>query len=440
MRSRIVTPSNIKCFTEYLRAKGYYCTNRSKTDYQFEPPTTAWDRQGTQHGDWRGRGQKQPFFSVINLTVCHESQIRHSEKRHQQILNKLKPEQIHDPEKAGPFLPPYIPNTPEARKNRAWYQDNISEMDRQAGNILQKLEDDGLSDNTLVVFWSDHGQGMPRGKRWIYDSGTHVPVIMRWPGKLAAGKSREDLVSLIDLTATTLSVAGISPPEYMHGRVLIGNEQEQEPEFIFFHRDRMDEAYEIQRGARGQNFRYIRNFEPEKTYAQGIDYMDEMPAMKAWRRLNAQKKLSPPQTNWFAKSKPIEELYDCDIDPHNIQNLAADSRFSSQLKKFGTATENWQLRIGDLGMVPEPVLMETINSMKVTVVAPKIKIENGHLLLPCETGGASLTFRTKRSGRWSGWRLYPYRSQIESSMEQIEAKACRIGCGESKSVILDLQD
>ena len=125
---------------------------------------------------------------------------------------------------------------------------------------------------------------------------------MRWPGKLAAGKSREDLVSLIDLTATTLSVAGISPPEYMHGRVLIGNEQEQEPEFIFFHRARMDEAYELQRGARGQNFRYIRNFEPEKTYAQGIDYMDEMPAMKAWRRLNAQKKLSPPQTNWFAKS------------------------------------------------------------------------------------------------------------------------------------------
>ena len=167
MRSRIVTPSNIKCFTEYLRAKGYYCTNRSKTDYQFEPPTTAWDRQGTQHGDWRGRGQKQPFFSVINLTACHESQIRHSEKRHQQILNKLNPEQIHDPEKAGPFLPPYIPNTPEARKNRAWYQDNISEMDRQAGNILQKLDDDGLSDNTLVVFWSDHGQGMPRGKRWI---------------------------------------------------------------------------------------------------------------------------------------------------------------------------------------------------------------------------------------------------------------------------------
>ena len=161
----------------------------------------------------------------------------------------------------------------------------------------------------------------------------------------------------------------------MHGRVLIGNEQEQEPEFIFFHRARMDEAYELQRGARGQNFRYIRNFEPEKTYAQGIDYMDEMPAMKAWRRLNAQKKLSPPQTNWFAKSKPIEELYDCDIDPHNIQNLAADSRFSSQLKKFRTATENWQLRIGDLGMVPEPVLMETINSMKVTVVAPKIKIE-----------------------------------------------------------------
>ena len=300
MRSRIVAPPHIKCFTEYLRAKGYYCTNRSKTDYQFEPPFTAWDRQGNNHGDWKGRAKGQPFFSVINLTVCHESQIRHGEGRHDQILKNLKPEQIHDVELAAKSLPPYIPNTPESRKNWAWYHDNISEMDRQVGQILNRLKKDGLDDNTLVIFWSDHGQGMPRGKRWIYDSGTHVPVIMRWPNKLEAGSAREDIVTLLDLTATTLSIAGVKKPDHMHGRVLIGAEREKEPDYIFFHRDRMDEAYELQRGARNRRYRYIRNYEPEKTYAQGIDYMDEMPAMKKWRKLNESEQLTPAQKLWFA--------------------------------------------------------------------------------------------------------------------------------------------
>ena len=444
MRSNIVTPPHIKCFTEYLRAQGYYCTNRSKTDYQFAPPFTAWDRQGNGHGDWRGRKKDQPFFSVINLTVCHESQIRHGEKRHAQVLKKLKPEQVHDPDQAAATLPPYIPNTPAARKNWAWYHDNISEMDRQAGEILQKLEDDGLADNTLVVFWSDHGQGMPRGKRWIYDSGTHVPVIMRWPGKLDPQSVRDDLVTMLDLTTTTLSVAGIEKPKHMHGRVLIGDQKEAEPDFIFFHRDRMDEAYELQRGARDRRYRYIRNYEPEKTYAQGIDYMDEMPAMKQWRALNQEGKLTAAQKLWFARPKPIEELYDCEKDPHNIDNLASDPQFVKVLTRMRKATEDWQVQVGDLGLVAEPVLMERIQSRKIKVQPPQMGVasvgESTIATLKSPTPGASIGYRIRSNKGWSDWMLYTKPIDLDDTVSTVEAKACRIGCGTSAVTKLALDE
>ena len=260
MRSNIELPVGVRCFPEYLRAAGYFCTNKSKTDYQFTPPETVWDRQGNNHNDWRDRAEGQPFFSVINLTISHESQIRHGEKTHATLLDGLSANQRHDPDEAAKFLPSIHPNTPEARKDWAWYSDNISEMDRQAGLILQQLEEDGLADNTIVVFWGDHGRGLPRGKRWIYDSGVRVPMIMRWPGYVAAGTARGDLASTQDLPPTMLSIAGVEVPDYMQGRILLGPETQPEPDFLFFHRDRMDESYELMRSARDRRFRYVRNY------------------------------------------------------------------------------------------------------------------------------------------------------------------------------------
>ncbi len=172
-------------------------------------------------------------------------------------------------------------------------------MDKMAGDVLRKLEQDALADKTLVVFWSDHGMGMPRGKRWVYDTGTLIPMIMRWPGELKAGTVREDLTSVLDLPPTMLAVAGVEVPNYMHGRVLIGDNATPEPSYLFFHRDRMDEVYELQRAARDRRWKYIRNYEPEKTYAQRLDYMDQMPAMQDWRRLAAEGKLTGGQKNWF---------------------------------------------------------------------------------------------------------------------------------------------
>ncbi|MGH7129458.1 MAG: sulfatase family protein, partial [Planctomycetaceae bacterium] len=281
MRSRIVPPAYVKCFPEYLRAAGYYCTNRSKTDYNWDAPLTAWDENGRNHDDWRGRAEGQPFFSVINLTVSHESQIRAK-------FNSLN----HDPDTVT--LPPYIPDTPETRRDRARYYDIVSTMDRQAGEILRRLEEDGLAENTIVFFWGDHGEGLPRGKRWIYDSGIHVPLVVRRPGTIEPGTVRDDLVCFLDLAPTVLSLAGVAPPGSMQGQVILGDDQAPPRQYVFAHRDRMDETYDLIRAARDKRFKYIRNFMPERSYGQNIDYMNLMPTMITMRRLHAAGELSGP--------------------------------------------------------------------------------------------------------------------------------------------------
>ncbi|MDA7657935.1 sulfatase, partial [Verrucomicrobia bacterium] len=361
MRISVPFPEGVKCFPEYLREAGYFCSNKSKTDYQsVQDLSTVWDKQGAKHSDWRDRAPGQPFFSVINLTISHESQIRHGEKTHALLLKKLKPGQAHDPDLAGKHLPPIYVDTPETRKDWAWYQDNISEMDRQAGVILDRLKADGLADNTIVVFWSDHGRGLARGKRWIYDSGVHVPMIVRWPGQLTAGSLNEELVSTQDLTRTTLSLAGVQPKDYMHGRIFLGKDKQPEPDFLFFHRDRMDEALEFMRAARDHRFKYIRNFEPERTYSQHIDYMDKMPSLVDMRRMNKEGKLNPAQSLWFSPKKPSEELYDVIADPHETKNLAALPQHQQVLKRMRHEVEDWQVEIGDLSLIPEAIMIERL--------------------------------------------------------------------------------
>ncbi len=258
------------------------------------------------------------------------------------MIAEIGEENRRDPLKVADTIPDYLPNTAATRENWAWYHDNITLMDKMAGEVLDRLEEDGLADNTLVVFWSDHGMGMPRGKRWIYDSGTRVPMIMRWPDKLKADSVREDLVSMLDLPPTMLSVAGVAVPSYMHGRILIGEATGEEPSYLFFHRDRMDEAFELQRGVRDRRWQYIRNYQLDIPYAQHIDYMDEMPAMQDWRRLAAADRLAGGQNNWFATPKPVEELYDTAKDPWELENLASRPQYAQRLQRMRAATESWQ--------------------------------------------------------------------------------------------------
>lgn len=354
MRSQIVLPSKVTAFPEYLRQAGYWCTNRSKTDYNFPPPKAAWDENSPQSRDWRGRADGQPFFSVINLTTTHESQIR----------GRFS-ETMHDPAKVN--LPPYVPDTPVTRRDWARYADLLTKLDQQVAAILDQLDADGLADKTIVCFWGDHGQGLPRGKRWLYDSGIHVPLLIRWPGKLKPGSLCDDLVCFLDFAPTMLRLAGVQVPTQMQGRVLppiervlTGHGQPASTlarEYVFGHRDRMDETYDLIRSARDKRFKYLRNFAPQRSYAQNIAYMNQMPTMKEMRRLYQEEKLSDVPSLFFRKNKPVEELFDTDADPYEVNNLAERPEYVEVLQRLRTAMENWQEEVGDSGLVPEPLLV-----------------------------------------------------------------------------------
>jgi uncharacterized sulfatase len=441
MRCKGVPPAHVKCFTEYLRAAGYYCTNDSKTDYNFDAPVTAWDdnRKGAH---WRNRPTKEtPFFAVINLTQTHESQVRLPEAQLELRRKTLAAEELHDPAQAP--LPPYYPDTPVVRRDMANLYDNLTFTDKLVGKILQDLEDDGLAENTIVFFWGDHGRGLPRHKRWLYDSGIHVPLVIRWPGKLQPGSVNEDLVAFVDFAPTMLSLAGIETPKYFQGQAFLGEQQAKPREYVYGARDRMDETLDIIQAVRDKRFKYIRNYRPDLPYAQPITYMDEMPTMREWRRVAAAGKLAGPSAIFFQPTKPAEELYDCDADPHEIHNLAEDEKYAGDLARLRTAHEKWRQETGDLGLIPEAELMEERRPGGKWAVAaePQITVADGKATIVCDTEGASIAYRSGKvlpSGEGGRWLLYtgPFELDEEGI---VQAKACRLGYRDSKVISFENQ-
>lgn len=355
MRSTTTLPDSIKCFTEYLQAAGYYCTNNSKTDYNFAVPKNAWNETSSK-AHWRKREGGQPFFSVFNFTVCHESQIRASEDKYQQNTARLTPSQRHDPAKA--LIPPFHPDTPESRKDWARYHDNITAMDYLAGDILDQLEEDGLAENTIVFFFSDHGAGMPGIKKWVWEMGLKVPFIVRFPEKhkqwapAAPGQSTDRLVSFVDFAPTVLNLAGVRVPDHMQGSVFLGANAASPRERIHVIRDRMAERFDMVRVVRDQQFQYHRNFYPHLPWSQFTSYTEEMPTMRVWRQLHEQGKLTAVQNRYF-ESKPVEELYDIAADPFQVNNLAGKARYAQTLKQMRQQCKAWMIESGDLGLLPE---------------------------------------------------------------------------------------
>jgi len=453
MRSKAVPPAGVKAFTEYLRAAGYYCTNRSKTDYNFEappsnrPPDTVWD-ESSNRAHWRNRPDPgQPFFSVFNLTTTHEGQIRLDEAAFANVTAALEPGRRHDP--AAAAIPPYYPDTPLVRKDWARYYDLISVMDGQVQAILQQLEDDGLADHTIVFFWGDHGRGLPRAKRFTYDSGLRVPLIVRWPGVIAPGSVVGDLVSLMDLGPTALALAGVPVPQHMQGQPFLGPAKPPARSLVFGHRDRMDEAHDMMRTVRDARFRYIRNFYPGRPYAQHIEYMEEMPTMREWRRrykdhMNALDPeyggaLNPVQLLFMAPEKPVEELYDLETDPFEILNLAGSLPHQAVLARMRQALETWQRESGDLGPVPEAELRERMRpaAVWIQVAAPAVGESRPRagiirLTLASETPGASFVY-TIETGDTPRWQLSTGVIELATPVS-VRIKACRLGYLDSDMV------
>ena len=346
MRSMTRLPGGMKLFPQFLREAGYYCTNNAKEDYNLEKPPGTWDVSGKQ-GHWRNRTPGQPFFSVFNFEQTHESQVR----RRPHTL-------VHDPAKVR--IPAYHPDTPEVRYDWAQYYDNITTMDAAAGKLLKQLDEDGLTQDTIVFFYGDHGPGMPRSKRWPYNSGLNVSIVVSVPEKwrhLAPkgyrnGAKSGRLVGFVDLAPTVLSIAGIQAASYHQGQAFLGRFEAPERAFNYGFRGRMDERYDLVRSVRDKRYVYIRNYMPHKIYGQYIAYMFETPTTHVWKRLYDAGKLRPPKT-YFWETKPPEELYDLESDPDEVNNLAKSPAHRAALQRLRAAQQDLAAGIRDVGFLPE---------------------------------------------------------------------------------------
>ncbi len=356
MRCKAALPPHVRPFPAYLREAGYFCTNNAKQDYQFNTPVDVWNlSSGKAH--WRDRPDPdQPFFSVFNFGGCHESGIANTAK-YEKVTRELLPEQHQDPN-ALP-LPPYYPDTPVVREDWKRNYELITAMDAWAGRLIEQLKEDGLYENTIIFFWSDHGVGLPRAKRWLYDSGTRVPLIVRVPSALRETVPQEpggidrQLVSSIDLAPTVLKFAGLTLPPHLQGRAFLGTDLAPLREYVYGARDRMDERYDIIRSVRDRRYRYLRNYEPQKPYYQYMNTPEKGATMKEIRRMQAAGRATGAVALFTASRKPPEELYDLVNDPHETRNLAASPEMLPHLRRLREAHERWIEDTRDLGLLPE---------------------------------------------------------------------------------------
>lgn len=433
-----VPPHYVKCFSEYLRARGYYCTNNVKTDYQFVPPRTAWDEL-SETAHWRNRPNKdQPFFAVFNPTNTHESG----------MWEELTPDIAFDPDEMT--VPPYFPDTPKVRDALARMYTQIERSDAFLGKLLKQLEEDGLAENTIVFHWSDHGP-MPRGKRWPYDSGIHIPMIARWPGHIEPGTVCNDLVSTIDLTPTMLSLLELPIPAHMQGQAFLGAQKQPGREYIYATRDRYDVSYDMVRAVRDIRFKYIRHYHPELPYLLWVPFRNRHPIMQEMWRCHREGTLNEAQSLMFQYPRPIEELYDTENDPWEIHNLAENPECADEKNRLSAALDDWRREVGDLGEIDEMVMLrnwhpdgeQPITAAPVFIPlcdeSPGVEPVDSsstftapcHVQLYCATQGASIAY-TLEEGENARWLLYTEPLVLPKGKTTVRACAARIGYKESR--------
>ena len=366
MRSHIQLPEGVKLFPSYLKQAGYYCTNNSKTDYNYRDiQHQPWD-ESSRKAHYRNRKPGQPFFAVFNYTGTHESKIRQ------------RPHQA-DVDPATVSVKSYWPDTPEVRTDLAQYYDNLQSMDRWLGKRLQELKDAGEAENTIVLFFGDHGSGMPRHKRYAGDSGMRVPLVIHVPEKwqhlagsdYQSGTTSKRLVGFVDLAPTMLSLTGVEPADYMQGHAFAGKFQTPGPDYLYGFRDRMDERPDVSRSIRDRNFLYIRNYFPQLPAGQHIDYQLQTPTTRVWKQRFEGGQLNEVQSR-FWKPRAVEELYDLRTDPEETINLAAQPDYQPTLQRFRDQHRKSYLQWGDLGLIPESTLLEIDQSG----VSPRTVLRN----------------------------------------------------------------
>lgn len=348
MRSNYPIPENCQFYPALVKAAGYYCTNNSKKDYNTIDQETAWDESGNK-AHYKNRKEGQPFFHIFNFTISHESSV------HKPIPNE---ELRHDPDLVP--IPPYHPKTPEMKHDWAQYYDKVEDLDTRVGEVLEELEQLGEAENTIILYYSDHGGVLGRSKRFMYESGLKVPLIVYLPEKYQhlakekPGTSTDRFVNLVDMGPTLLNLLGIDIPGHMQGKPFLGQNAPALDKTYGF-RGRMDERFDLVRSVRDKKYRYIRNYMPHRIYGQYIEYLWRAPSMKSWERAFINGELNETQSA-FWKQKPAEELYDISKDPHNVNNLANDPEYTDVIQRMRGDNIAWQKEIMDVGFIPEPMI------------------------------------------------------------------------------------
>lgn len=420
-----VIPAEVKCFTEYLRADGYYCTNNQKTDYQFAAPVTAWD-ENNRKAHWRNRPHGKPFFSVFNIDDTHESKLW----KHENLPLTVNPDSV--------YVPPYFPDNAASKHMVARNYSNIELMDAKVGSILKQLKEDGLYDNTIVFFYSDHGGPLPREKREIYDAGLKTPFLIKDIKSKTKGRT-DRLISYVDLGATVLSLAGVKPPEYMEGKAFRGKFDAQKRDYVFGSSDRFDEYSDRIRSVRNKQFLYLRNYFPELPKYKDVSYRKQIPMMSNFLKLEKEGKLNEVQHSWF-ETKTKEELYDCNKDPFNLNNLADDPKYAEVLGKMRIAFRDHYEGRADMGQIPESDMIDIMwpNFEQPKTAEPTISKSNGTLRIHCPSEGASIAYIVSDNPNEnldlnSHWQLYTKPISVKEG-KYVYTMAERIGYKESDIV------
>ncbi len=338
----------VRLITDYLREAGYYTVNdhqsglggRNKTDYNFQhgPPF-----DGT---DWRHREPGQPFYAQVNIFEPHRGRPPAVWSFTESLAERT------DPAAAAP--PRYYPDDEVSRRDWAGYLDAVRLLDEKVGRVLARLAEDGLEDRTVVVFFGDHGRPMPRDKQFLYDGGIRIPLIVRWPGRLEPGSVRDELVSAIDISATSLAIAGIPIPEHLEGRVFLGESKTADREYVFAARDRCDETVDRIRAVRDKRYKYIRNYYPDRPYMQLNRYKEvSYPIWRQMLRLERAGRISAEDYPFLARTRPEEEFYDTQEDPDELHNLAQSPEHAEILTRMASVLDLWIQHTGDQGETPE---------------------------------------------------------------------------------------
>ena len=411
----VVTPPYVKPFTEYLRAAGYYCVNDNKCDYQFNAPFTAWD-DVSRGGSYKNAPEGTPFFYVKNYYTTHESRI---------WLRKNKPMTVNPSEVP---IPNYYPDLPLVRNDIARKYSNIEAMDKEVGQLMNQLEADGVLDNSIIFFWSDHGGNLLRQKRAVGNSGLHVPLLIRYPDGYRAGETDERMVSLMDLGPTVMSLLGIEPLGHQDGKPFAGKYEQSPRKFIYGSADRFDESTDMQRSVLDGRFVYVKNFMPSLPLIYRNRYREQIPMNKHLIELNEAGNLDGDAAYIFMTTKPVEELYDLQQDPSEVKNLAENPVYAKKLVELREQLYNWQSSINDLGFVAESEIVNAFwpNMIQPTTADVVIRQKNLQFHLSCETKGASIGYQIGENMGSKKWLLYTKPIEIKPN-EKINARAIRIG-------------